>query len=264
RYVKAGTVLERADLFAATFFGVSPREAEIIDPQHRLFLECAWEAMENAGYAPQHYPGSIGVYAGASMNTYYSNVITRNPEVMASAGGYQLMLGNDKDFLTTRVSYKLNLRGPSLAIQTACSTSLVAVQVAYHSLLKHQCDMALAGASSLRLPQKTAYLYQEGMIFSPDGHCRPFDAKGKGIRAGPGVGIVVLKRLEDALADGDNIRAVIRGAAINNDGSGKIGYTAPSVDGQAEVIATAQALAGVEPDSISYVEAHRTGTPLGD
>jgi acyl transferase domain-containing protein len=264
RYVRRGTVLENTDLFDAGFFGLSPREAEILDPQHRLFLECSWEAIENAGYAPQHYPGAVGVYAGVSMNTYMNTVLARNPEVAGGAGGYQLMLGNDKDFLATRVSYKLNLRGPSIVIQTACSTSLVAIQTAYQALTKHQCDLALAGGASLFLPERAGYLYQEGMIFSPDGHCRPFDAKGKGIRAGPGVGIVVLKRLEDALKDGDNIRAVIRGAAINNDGSGKVGYTAPSVDGQAEVIATAQALAGVEPDTISYIEAHGTGTPLGD
>ena len=198
------------------------------------------------------------------MNTYYPSILARNQDVMAAAGGYQLMLGNDKDFLTTRVSYKLNLRGPSMVIQTACSTSLVAIQAAYQSLIKQQCDMALAGGSSITFPQKSGYLYQEGMIFSPDGKCRPFDAAGQGIRTGSGVAIVVLKRLEDALADGDTIRAIIRGAAINNDGSNKVGYTAPSVEGQAEVIAMAQALARVDPDSISYVETHGTGTPLGD
>ncbi|MBL8986313.1 MAG: SDR family NAD(P)-dependent oxidoreductase [Gemmatimonadetes bacterium] len=263
-YVRRGTVLEDADRFDAGFFGLSPREAETIDPQHRLFLECAWEAIEDAGYPPLHVPGSVGVFAGCSMNTYLPSVLARNPEAMAAAGGYQLMLGNDKDFLTTRVSYKLNLRGPSVAIQTACSTSLVAVQAAYQSLIKQQCDVALAGGASVTFPQRAGYLYQEGMIFSPDGHCRPFDANGKGIRSGAGVGIVMLKRLEDALADGDPIRAVIRGAAINNDGSNKVGYTAPSVEGQADVIATAQALAQVDPATIGYVEAHGTGTPLGD
>ena len=263
-HVNAGTILEDPDLFDAAFFGYSPREAEVIDPQQRMFLECSWQAMEDAGYTSETYDGLVGVYAGVSMNTYYANVIARNPKVLSAAGGYQLMIGNDKDFLPTRVSYKLNLKGPSLTIQTACSTSLVAVQVAYQSLLKHQCDMALVGGASLTVPQRRGYMYQEGMIFSPDGHCRPFDARARGTRAGHGVGIVVLKRLADAVADGDTIRAVIRGAAINNDGAAKIGFTAPSIEGQAEVVAMAQALAQVDPETITYVESHGTGTVLGD
>jgi acyl transferase domain-containing protein len=188
----------------------------------------------------------------------------RDPALMDAVGGYQLMLGNDKDFLCTQVSYKLELHGPSMNVQTACSTSLVAVEVACRALQIGECDMALAGGVSVSFPQRAGYLYQDGMIFSPDGHCRPFDAAASGTRAGAGAGIVGLKRLSDAFADRDTIHAVIRGAAINNDGAGKAGYTAPSIDGQVEVITTAQALAGVDPRSISYIEAHGTGTPLGD
>ncbi len=264
QYVKRGTVLQESEHFDAAFFGLSPREAQVIDPQQRIFLECAWEALEHAGYAPGAIEAPVGVYAGASMNSYLLAQILRNPALAAAVGGYQLMLGNDKDFLCTRVSYKLDLRGPSMTLQTACSTSLVAVQAACRALERHECDMALAGGVSLSFPQRGGYLYQEGMILSPDGHCRPFDADAKGTRPGAGAGIVVLKRLSDALADGDTIHAVIRGAAINNDGAGKAGYTAPSVDGQVEAIATAQILAGVEPRSIGYIEAHGTATPLGD
>ena len=263
-YVRKGTVLENAEHFDAGFFGMAPREAQVIDPQQRIFLECAWEALEHAGYAPGAIAQAVGVYAGASMNTYLLSQILRDPALAASVGGYQLMLGNDKDFLCTRASYKLNLHGPSMTLQTACSTSLVAVQVACRALEQHECDIALAGGVSVNFPQRGGYLFQEGMILSPDGHCRPFDADAKGTRPGAGAGIVVLKRLADALADGDTIHAVIRGAAINNDGAGKAGYTAPSVDGQVEAIATAQMLADVEPRSISYLEAHGTATPLGD
>jgi acyl transferase domain-containing protein len=264
KYVGARAVLDDVELFDAAFFGINPREAEIMDPQQRLFLECAWEALENAGCDPDRYPGPIGVYAGLSLNSYlFTNLLT-NPEVMAAAGEYQLMLASDKDFLATRASYKLNLRGPSLDIQTACSTSLVAVQVACQSLLNYQCDVALAGGVSVGSPRKVGHLYQPGMILSPDGHCRAFDAQGRGIIAGEGVGVVVLKRLSDALAEGDTIHAVIKGSAINNDGADKVGFTAPSVAGQAEVIAMAQAMAGVSPETINYVEAHGTGTELGD
>jgi acyl transferase domain-containing protein/acyl carrier protein len=263
-YVRSGTVLEGADLFDAAFFGLSPREAQIIDPQQRIFLECAWEALEHAGYAPGTFEQAVGVYGGATMNTYLISQILRDPALVAAVGGYQLMLGNDKDFLCTRVSYKLDLHGPSMTIQTACSTSLVAVQVACRALERHECDIALAGGVSVSFPQRGGYLYQEGMILSPDGRCRPFDTDARGTRPGAGCGIVVLKRLAEALADGDTIHAVIRGAAINNDGAGKAGFTAPSVDGQVEAIATAQMLAGVDPRSIGYIEAHGTGTPLGD
>ena len=263
-FVKRGTPFERADWFDAGFFGFNPREAEILDPQHRLFLECAWEALEDAGYGGEVRPESIGVYAGTSGNTYLlSNVLT-NPEVVEAVGFYQLMLASDKDFLATRVAYKLNLKGPSMAIQTACSTSLVAVQTACQALLARQCDMALAGGVSLSFPEKTGHMYNEGMILSPDGRCRPFDAEGRGIRAGHGAGIVVLKRLDEALRDRDPIRAVILGAAVNNDGAEKIGYTAPSVEGQSNVISAAIRMSGINPESISYVEAHGTGTQVGD
>lgn len=263
-YVRRATCLEQSEHFDAGFFGYSPREAQVIDPQQRVFLECAWEAVEHAGYAPGTLPESVGVYAGASMNSYVHTQLLRNPALAEAVGGYQIMLGNDKDFLCTRVSYKLGLRGPSMTVQTACSTSLVAIQVACRALQRGECDMALAGGVSLSFPLAAGYLYQEGMILSPDGHCRPFDAEARGTRAGAGAGIVVLKRLAAALADGDTVHAVIRGIAINNDGAGKAGYTAPSVDGQVEVIATAQALAGVAPRSIGYIEAHGTATPLGD
>jgi len=263
RLIKAAGVLDDVDLFDAAFFGFSPREAEITDPQQRLFLECAWQALENAGYDADRYPGLIGVYAGTSMNTYLMNLYS-NPDLVNSIGPLQIGMANDKDFLATRVSYKLNLKGPSLTVQTACSTSLVAVHLAAQSLLDGQCDMALAGGVSVTLPQKTGYLYQEGGIHSPDGHCRAFDSKGGGFVKGNGAGVVILKRLDDALNDRDNVYAIIRGSAINNDGSMKVGYTAPSELGQAEVIASALAIAGVKPETISYIEAHGTATPIGD
>jgi acyl transferase domain-containing protein len=262
-YVGAGGVLPDIDLFDAALFGFNPREAEAMDPQHRLFLECAWESLENAGYDPARYRGSIGVYAGTGFSTYFFNLY-QNQELMSLLGGHQVMIGNDKDHLTTHVSYKLNLRGPSMAVQTACSTSLVAVCVACRSLLDFQCDMALAGGSSIAVPQGRGYFYREGGIASPDGHCRAFDAAAQGTVAGNGIGIVLLKRYAEALADGDPIRAVIRGCAVNNDGAVKVGYTAPSVQGQAEVIAMARAVAGVDAESITLIEAHGTGTALGD
>ena len=263
-YVNARGVIAEPEWFDASFFRINPREAEAIDPQQRVFLECAWEALEASGYDPESFEGTIGVYAGVSTSTYFLTNIVGNQAIIHAVGAYQVMLGNDKDYLTTRVSYKLNLKGPSVVIQTACSTSLVAVQTAYQALLDYQCDMAMAGGVSIRFPQKAGYLYQEGMILSPDGRCRAFDAKAQGTVGGEGAGIVVMKRLEDALEAGDQILAVIRGAAINNDGSVKIGYTAPSVEGQAEVIYMAQSLAGIMPDTIQYIEAHGTGTPLGD
>ncbi|PYM12138.1 MAG: polyketide synthase [Verrucomicrobia bacterium] len=262
--VKARAVLENPGLFDAAFFNVNPKEAEIMDPQHRVFLECAWEALEQAGYNPDSYNGLIGLFAGSSMNTYLLSNLLTNRELLSLVGGFQTVLASDKDYLPTRVSYKLNLRGPSLNVQSACSTSLVAVCLACQNVLNYQCDMALAGGVSITFPQKRGQLYQEGGILSPDGHCRAFDADAAGTVSGDGIGIVVLKRLSDALADGDHICAVIKGCAINNDGSLKIGYTAPSVDGQAEVVAMAQGNASVEPDTISYIEAHGTGTPLGD
>ncbi len=261
-YVKAAGVLEGADLFDADFFGFSPREAELTDPQHRVFLECAWEALESAGYASGNDRGgaSAGVYAGASFSGYLGHLAAQG----ALAGAGNPLMGNDKDFLATRVSYKLNLRGPSLTVQTACSTSLVAVHLACQALLAGECDMALAGGVSIAVPLKGGYVYKEGAIHSPDGRCRAFDAEAAGTPRGAGSGVVVLKRLEDALADGDTVHAVILGSAVNNDGSGKVGFTAPSVDGQAAVIAEAQAAAGIDPATVGYVEAHGTGTRRGD
>ncbi|MEG4005581.1 SDR family NAD(P)-dependent oxidoreductase [Microcoleus sp. Pol11C1] len=258
-YVKANAVLSDADRFDAEFFGFSPKEAEILDPQHRLFLESAWEALENAGYDSETYQGSIGVYAGVETNTYLLNNIYPN----FGLSDLQTLLGNDKDYLSSRVSYKLNLKGPSVSVQTACSTSLVAIHIACQSLLNGECDISLAGGVAVRVPQKVGYLSQEGFA-SPDGHCRSFDAKARGSIFGSGVGVVVLKRLTDAIADGDSIQAIIKGSAINNDGALKAGYTAPSPDGQSAVISEAQAIAGIEPETINYIEAHGSGTPLGD
>ena len=263
-YVKSGTVLDGVDLFDADFFGYTAKEAEIMDPQQRFFLEISWEALEDAGCDPKIYDGSIGVFAGAGGNDYKRCVDSEQKNITAGLDSFQTMLGNDSDYLATRVSYKLNLTGPSFTLQTACSTSLVAVHTACQYLLTYQCDVALAGGVSIRLPQGVGYQYRDGMIWSPDGHCRAFDAKGQGMFLGHGAAAVVLKRLSEALADGDHIYAVIKGSAINNDGSLKVGFTAPSVEGQAAVISIAQSVAGVSPESISYVEAHGTGTQLGD
>ncbi|NEQ40108.1 MAG: type I polyketide synthase [Okeania sp. SIO3I5] len=263
-YVKARAVMSDIDMFDANFFGYSRKEAEYMDPQQRLFLECAWETIEKGGYNPDTYEGLIGVYSGIGMNYYLLNNLYPNHDSDNLLDSYQLMIGSDKDFLATRVAYKLNLKGPAINVQTACSTSLVAVHLACQSLLNGECDLALAGGISIHIPQNAGHLYQEGLIFSPDGHCRTFDAKGKGTIPGDGVGIVLLKRLNSAIADGDSIQAIIKGSAINNDGSLKVGYTAPSIEGQAEVIAEAHALAGVDPETISYIEAHGTGTELGD
>ncbi len=262
-YVKAAPMVDGYDMFDAEFFGYNPREAEMMDPQHRLFLQCAWESLENAGYTQDKYKGLIGVFAGASLSTYMFNLYS-NRKLMESVGNLQAIIGNDKDSLTTSVSYKLNLKGPSIAVQTFCSTSLVAVHLAAKSLLSGECHMALAGGATINVPHKNGYLYNEGGIFSPDGHCRAFDKDANGMLFGNGVGIVVLKRLKDALADRDSIIAVIKGSAINNDGSLKVGYTAPSVEGQSEVILNALENAGVTADSIGYIEAHGTGTQMGD
>ena len=269
-YVPARGVLEDADMFDSAFFGIAPREADFLDPQHRLFLEACWNALESGGYDPLRYPGLIGLYGGCSLNTYLlANLCTDRAIIDEVTANYQVgefnrIFGNDKDFLTTRVAYKLNLRGPCVTVQSACATSLVAISQASQSLLNYQCDMALAGGVSATFPQKRGHIYQEGSMGSRDGRCRTFDAEASGTVFGHGVGVVLLRRLEDALADRDPIRAVLRGFAINNDGGAKVGYMAPGVDGQASVIAAAQAMSGVSPDEIGYIEAHGTATPLGD
>ncbi|WP_448265467.1 beta-ketoacyl synthase N-terminal-like domain-containing protein [Nostoc sp. DSM 114159] len=263
-YVKARGVLSDIELFDANFFAYSAKEAELIDPQQRLFLELAWEATEKAGYDPQTYNGLIGVYGGVGMSGYLLNNLYPNYQLLTTIDPVQLGISNDKDFLPTRVAYKLNLTGPAVNVQTACSTSLVAVHIACQGLLNGECDIALAGGVTISIPQKIGYLHEEGMILSPDGHCRAFDAKAQGTIAGSGAGIVVLKRLQDAISDRDYIHAIIKGSAINNDGAMKVGYTAPSASGQAAVIGEAQAIAGVDAETISYIEAHGTATPLGD
>ncbi|TRW90815.1 non-ribosomal peptide synthetase/type I polyketide synthase [Candidatus Methylobacter oryzae] len=261
-YVKANGILDGIELFDAAFFGFSPREAEIMDPQQRLFMECAAAAIEHAGYDAERINRPVGVFAGAGMNTYYTDNLSSNRELLQAVGDYQLMVSNQNDFITTRTSYKLNLKGPSVNIQTACSTSLVAVHMACQSLLNGECDIALAGGISVKANQKSGYLYVDGMILSPDGHCRAFDAAAQGTVGGNGVGIVMLKKLDQAIADKDCIHAVIKGSAINNDGILKAGYTAPSVEGQAEVIT--RAMRGIAPETITYIETHGTGTPMGD
>ncbi|MCG8618404.1 MAG: type I polyketide synthase, partial [Desulfobacterales bacterium] len=257
-FVNARAIVNEPEMFDNRFFGMPPREAELTDPQHRLFLETCQTALETAGCDPERYEGYIGVYAGADVNSYAMG------NLAMAASNTMALLGNDKDYLATRVSFKLNLRGPGITVQTACSTSLVTVHMACQGLLDFHCDIALAGGVGINFPQKSGYIHTEGAVLSPDGHCRAFDAKAKGTPPGDGVGVVVLKRLEEALEDGDVIHGVIRGSAINNDGGMKVGFTAPSIDGQAEVIAMAQETAGVTPEDIGYVEAHGTGTELGD
>ena len=263
-YVAARGLVEKPEWFDRAFFGVPTKEAEVMDPQHRVFLEIAWAALEDAGCDPSTYPGLIGLFAGTSNSTYYPYFVRQRRDLMETVGVVSAVIANEKDFLTTRAAYKLGLRGPALNIQTACSTSLVTVCVACQSLLDHGCDIALAGGVSLTFPQDRGYFYQEGGMTSPDGWCRPFDAAASGTVFSSGAGIVVLKRLADAIADCDQIYAVIKGQALNNDGSAKVSFAAPSVSGHTEVIALAQASAGVTADTISYIEAHGTATPLGD
>jgi len=266
QYVKAKALLPDADCFDASFFGYSAREAAYIDPQQRVLLQDAWSALEHAGYDAEQYKGSIGVFAGCSFSSYFCfNLFPQlNDPTNLMQDEMLMVLGTEKDFLSTRISYKLNLRGPSKCIQTACSTSLVAVHDACQSLLNYECDIALTGGVSITSPLQHGYMYSKEGINSPDGHCRAFDHRAEGTVMGNGAGIVVLKRLTEAIADRDTIFAVIKGSAINNDGARKIGYTAPSVEGQAEVIIAAQLSAGVDADNISYIEAHGTGTVLGD
>jgi acyl transferase domain-containing protein len=263
-FVPAAALVPDSDQFAASFFGYSATEAELMDPQHRLFLECAWEALEDAGYALRSQQTLTGVFAGTGLSTYMLFNLLTNADVCGPENVFQAMIGSDKDFLSTRLSYKLNFRGPSLTVQTGCSTSMVAIHLAIQNLLTYHCDVAVAGGVAVGVPQRTGYLYQPFGIASPDGHCRAFDAAAAGTVFGEGVGVVILKRLEDAVKDRDNIYAVVLGSAINNDGSAKIGFTAPSVEGQTEVILKAQAVADVSADTVSYVEAHGTATALGD
>ncbi|RPI77069.1 MAG: SDR family NAD(P)-dependent oxidoreductase, partial [Desulfobacteraceae bacterium] len=262
-YVKARGILANAEYFDASFFGYSHVDARVMDPQIRIFHECVLEALEHAGYDPYSYKGLIGLFAGASSNLYWQ-ALTTSLSGRDSAGSFNTDLLNDKDFLTTRISYVLNLNGPSVVIQTACSTSLVAVHVACRLLLTRGCNIALAGGVSVSMPQKRGHLYQEGMIMSSDGHCRTFDAEASGTVGGEGAGVVVLKRLEDAKKDGDTIWAVIKGSEINNDGFEKVGYTAPSIGGQSKIVKKTHYMAGVDPETIGYIEAHGTGTALGD
>ncbi|MDV9178005.1 type I polyketide synthase, partial [Streptomyces sp. W16] len=263
RYVRRAAVLPDAFSFDHEFFGITRREAKLLDPQQRILLEVAWELLETIGYSGGAGDQSIGVFAGASVNTYLTNVVARACDPLTHAGT-EIMLTNDKDYLTTRISYKLGLKGPSVNVQTACSTSLVAVHMGVQSLVTGDCDIVLAGGVSVIANQHPGYVFSEGMMFSPDGRCRPFDAAAAGTTFGDGVGLVALKRLAEAIEDGDRILAVVKGSAINNDGSDKIGYSAPSVEGQRAVIAEAQAVAEVDSDTITYVEAHGTATALGD
>ena len=264
-YVRRAPVLNGMSAFDAGFFGFTPKEAAILDPQHRHFLECAWEALESSGHPPGCFDGPVGVYAGNGMHAYMMYNLISNPALMESEGLFLVRhTGNDKDFLATRASYAFDLRGPSLTLQTACSTSLVAIHMATQALLNGEVDMALAGGVTIEQPHGVGYKYTPGEILSPDGRCRPFDAASQGTIFGSGCGVVALRRLNDAIDDGDEIYAVILGSAINNDGASKVGYLAPSVEGQARCATEALEIAEVDPSSIGFVECHGTGTPVGD
>jgi acyl transferase domain-containing protein/acyl carrier protein len=263
-FVRRLGVLDHVEDFDAAFFGYSPREAEVLEPAHRLFLECAWEALENAGCDPSRERGAVGIYAGAGEASYARSNLMARPELVAALGWFSISVGSNKDFLSTRTAYKLDLRGPAVGVQTACSTSLVAIHLAVQALLSRECDVALAGGTTVNVPHRTGYHWSPGGIMSSDGSCRAFDAQSSGTAGGNGAGVVVLKRLEDALRDGDAIRAVIRGSAVNNDGGNKVAFTAPSVEGQAAVIGEALTVADVDPATIRYVEGHGSGTEMGD
>lgn len=264
-YVRSASPLQDVYDFDADFFGLSPKEAGIMDPQHRHFLMAAWEAMEDAGHVPSSFDGAIGVFAGCGVANYYMLNLLSNPDLVEDVGLFLLRhTGNDKDFLATRASYIFDLHGPSVNVQTACSTSLVATHLAVSHLLSGECDLALAGGATIEIPHRVGYQYHEGEVLSPDGHCRAFDHRSQGTVFGSGAGVVAMRRLDDALEGGDDIYAVIKGTAVNNDGSRKVGYLAPSVDGQAACITEALAVADVDPETIGYVECHGTGTPMGD
>jgi acyl transferase domain-containing protein len=264
-FVKAGPVLENIDQFDAGFFKLGRREAELMDPQQRILLELAWETLERAGYAGDAYRGLVGVFAGAGglMSSYLLSPFHVRRRLLGPTASMQC-IGNDKDYLSTRVSYKLNLRGPSITVQTACSTSLVAVHLACQSLLAGECDMALAGGITVRVPQRMGYIRSSQAIMSPDGRCRPFDADAQGTLFGSGAGLVLLKPLAQAVEDGDHVHAVVRGSAVNNDGAAKLSYWAAGADGQTAAVASALSVAEVEPDSIGYMEAHGSATSMGD
>lgn len=269
-FVPARGILDDIDKFDAGFFGYTPKHAELIDPQHRIWLETTWHALENAGCNPYTYPGAIGVYAGGYVNTYLLNNVLRDKRKyenfirLRTTESFQIMTSNDISYLPTKTAYQFNLTGPAINIQTACSTSLVAIAQACNSLFNYESDICLAGGVCILTPQETGYIHQQGAIPSPDGHCRPFDARGEGTVFSNGVGAVVLKRYEDAIKDKDNIVAVVSGWALNNDGNKKVSYTAPSVEGQTKVIRAAQSLAGINANQVSYIEAHGTATSLGD
>lgn len=263
-YVAARGVINDADKFDAAFFNINPRVADLMDPQQRVFLETAWAALEDAAYDPAQFEGLIGVYAGMGNNTYFTKNVIGHPELIEQVGDFAVMTANEKDYIATRLAFEFDLRGPALSIHTACSTSLVAIAEAYKALRDGECDMALAGGIAITVPINSGIVYNAGGMYSPDGSTRTFDANGKGTSFSDGVGIIVLKRLDDAVRDKDHIYATIKGAAVNNDGGDKASFTAPSVRGQADVIAMAQASAGVSPEQITYVETHGTATPLGD
>jgi acyl transferase domain-containing protein len=248
----------------AGFFGFSPSEAELLDPQHRLFLECAWQALEDAGYDPRRCPGVVGVFGGSHFPTYLLNNIAGHEHLLRTVGRQRVGIANERDMLTTMVSYKLDLRGPSAAIQTNCSSSMVSIHLACESLLSYESDVMLAGGVALHIPQSEGYVYEDGGQYARDGVFRSLDARASGRVVGNGAGIVVLKRTADALRDGDHIYAQVIGSAVNNDGIGRAGFVAPGLRGQAEVMVEALSRAEVEPSEISYVEAHGTGTALGD
>src|SRR5882672_5639495 len=234
---------------------MSPRDAAIFDPQHRVFLECAWEAFEDAGYVGERFDGPVGVFASSGGAEYLMHNLLPNRQVMESVGAWLVRhTGNDQNFLATRASYELNLSGPSMSVQSACSSSLLAVHMACQSLANGECDMALAGGATVYPEQNRGYVYKEGEVLSPDGHCRAFDAASAGTVMSSAVGCVLLRRLEDAIRDGDRILAIVRGSAVNNDGSQKVGYLAPSVSGQTRVVTEALAVAGVDPEDVSYIE----------
>jgi len=263
-YVKARGIIDNADCFDAAFFGLNPNVAKSADPQQRVFLEVAWNALEHSGYSPDRYKKPIGVFAGMGNNTYYQHNVLSNKEIVDRIGSFLNMTWNEKDYIATRVAFEFNLTGPALSIHTGCSTSLVAITMACESLWNKNCDMALAGGAAITSPVNSGQRYEEGAIYSNDGHTRAFDKDAKGTVFSDGVGAVILKRLSDAIADGDTIYATVKGAALNNDGKQKGSFTAPSIDGQSAAITAAQAKAGIKADSISYIETHGTATPLGD